>query len=200
MIKFYKTISVIFHPIVLPTIGTIFYFLLIPNSYNSKERLTILSLIFVTTYLIPVLILILFKRLKLIQTFNTRSIKERKIPVALMIVLFYLLGNTLIRIAQVEDIGLLFYATSCALAFVYFLFAFDLKTSIHLLSFGIFTSFYIILGYIYQKQFAVLIIITLLLSGLVANARLHLKAHTNKEVYIGFFIGFISPILLFYCL
>ncbi len=197
MIKFYKTISVIFHPIVLPTIGTIFYFLLIPNSYNSKERLTILSLIFVTTYLIPVLILILFKRLKLIQTFNTRSIKERKIPVALMIVLFYLLGNTLIRIAQVEDIGLLFYATSCALAFVYFLFAFDLKTSIHLLSFGIFTSFYIILGYIYEKQFAVLIIITLLLSGLVANARLHLKAHTTKEIYIGYFVGFIAPFAVY---
>lgn len=197
MIKFYKTISVIFHPIVLPTIGTIFYFLLIPNSYNSKERLTILSLIFVTTYLIPVLILILFKRLKLIKTFNARSIKERKIPVALMIVLFYLLGNTLIRIAQVEDIGLLFYATSCALAFVYFLFAFDLKTSIHLLSFGIFTSFYIILGYIYQKQFAVLIIITLLLSGLVANARLHLKAHTTKEIYIGYFVGFIAPFAVY---
>ncbi|WP_298762333.1 hypothetical protein [uncultured Polaribacter sp.] len=114
-----------------------------------------------------------------------------------MIVLFYLLGNTLIRIAQVEDIGLLFYATSCALAFVYFLFAFDLKTSIHLLSFGIFTSFYIILGYIYEKQFAVLIIITLLLSGLVANARLHLKAHTTKEIYIGYFVGFIAPFAVY---
>jgi len=39
-----------------------------------------------------------------------------------------------------------------------------------------------------------------LLSGLIASARLHLKAHTEKEVYIGFFIGFISPIVLFYSL
>lgn len=176
------------------------YFLLIPTSYNSKEKLAILSLVFVTTYLIPLCILILFKKLKLIETFNTRSIKERKIPVALMIVLFYLLGNTLLRIPEIEDIGLLFYATSCGLIVIYFFFAFDLKTSIHLLSFGVFTGFFLVLGFIYSKQFPSLIIVSILLAGIVANARLYLKAHKPIEVYLGYFIGFIAPFAVYYFL
>lgn len=200
MDKFYKIISVVFHPIVIPTIGVMLYFLLIPVSYNSKEKLALLSLVFVTTYLIPLCILIVFKKLKLIKTFNSRSIKERKIPVIMMIILFFLLGNTLIKITQIEDIGLLFYATSSALIAVYFLFAFDLKTSIHLLSFGIFAGFFILLGFIHHKQFPLLIIINMLLAGVVANARLHLKAHTSTEIYLGFFLGFIAPFGVYYTL
>lgn len=200
MNKFYKIISVVFHPIVIPTIGIMLYFLLIPTSYNSKQKLALLSLVFVTTYLIPLFILIVFKKLKLIKTFNSRSIKERKIPVVMMIILFYLLGNTLINIAQIKDIGLLFYATSFALVMVYFLFAFDLKTSIHLLSFGIFAGFFIVLGFMYSKQFPLLIIINILLAGVVANARLHLKAHTPAEIYVGFFLGFIAPFGVYYFL
>jgi hypothetical protein len=37
----------------------------------------------------------------------------------------------------------------------------------------------------------------ILLAGLVANARLHLKAHTAKEVYLGFIVGFIAPFAVY---
>lgn len=200
MERFYKTISVILHPIVIPTIGVVLYLLLIPNKYASKQKLALLSLIFVTTYLIPLFILILFKKLKLIKTFNTRSIKERKIPVAMMIVLFYLLGNTLSNLVGIRDLGLLFYATCLGLILIYFLFAFNLKTSIHLLSLGISTGFFIVLGFIHATTFALVIIIAILLAGILANARLYLKAHQPIEVYLGFFIGFLSPFGVYYFL
>ena len=83
------------HPIVIPTIGVLLYFILIPNGFNSDQTLAVLGLIFVTTYIIPLVLLILFKKLKLIKSFKADSIKERKVPIAMMIVLFYLLGNTL---------------------------------------------------------------------------------------------------------
>jgi membrane-associated phospholipid phosphatase len=200
MIRFYKTISVVLHPIVVPTIGVILYFILIPNNYASNQKLTLLGLIFITTYLLPLIILILFKKLKLINTFNTYSIKERKIPVGLMIVVFYLLANTIAKNTAMLDISLLFYATSGALTFIYLCFGYQLKVSIHLLSLGISTGFFILLGYIYSYNFPFVIMGNIVLAGLVANARLYLNAHTPKEVYLGYFIGFIAPFPVYYFL
>lgn len=200
MKKVYKIISVILHPIVVPTIGVILYFILIPSNYASSTKLTLLSLVFVTTYLIPLLILVIFKRLKLIQTFNADSIQERKLPVAMMIVLFYLLANTITNTTGMNDIGLLFYATSAALTATYVCFAFQLKTSLHLLSLGISTSFFIVLGFIYASSFSTVVVVNILLAGVVANARLYLKAHTPSEVYLGFFFGFIAPLGVYYFL
>lgn len=197
MEKFYKIISVIFHPIVVPTIGVLLYFILIPSSYPSNLKLTLLSLIFVMTYLVPLLILILFKKLKLIESFNAHTIKERKLPVAMMIVLFYLLGNTIANIGAMRDISLLFYATSGALMLLYVFFVFKIKTSIHLLSLGISTAFFLIIDINNSSNFPLVIILNILIAGIVANARLYLKAHKPSEVYIGFFMGFISTFITY---
>ncbi len=197
MEKFYKIISVIFHPIVIPTIGVLLYFILIPSNYPSNLKLTLLSLIFVMTYLVPLLILILFKKLKLIESFNAHTIKERKLPVAMMIILFYLLGNTISNIGSMKDISLLFYATSAALMLLYFLFIFKIKTSIHLLSLGISTAFFLIIDINNSSNFPFVIIVNILIAGIVANARLFLKAHNPSEVYIGFLTGFFSTVITY---
>ncbi len=188
------------HPIVIPTIGIFLYFILIQNNFDSSQKFTVLGLIFLTTYIIPLLVLILFKRFKLIKSFNAESIKERKVPVAMMILLFYLLGNTLYRINHLTDLGILFYSTTLGFLFIYILFAFKIKTSIHLTSLGITTGFFFILNLIYQQNLIIVIVCAIILSGILASARLHLKAHTQKEVYLGFILGFLSPIIIFYFL
>ena len=198
--KFYKFISVILHPIVIPTIGVLLYFILIPNGFNSDQTLAVLGLIFATTYIIPLVLLILFKKLKLIKSFKADSINERKIPIAMMIVLFYLLGNTIKKIPNLADIGLLFYATTLGLVCIYILFAFKLKTSIHLLSLGITTGFFFVLNTQYSQNLIAVIIGALIFSGILGSARLHLKAHKETEVYLGFILGFLSPIIVFYFL
>ena len=191
--RFYKFISTILHPIVIPTIGVMLYFLLTPNNFASDEKLTVLSLVFIVTYLIPLLILILFKKLKIIKSYKTDSIRERKLPLALMIVLCYLLGNTINNIGY---LGLLFYASSVSLFVVYILFFFKIKTSIHLLSIGLFTGFFMTLSIINSQYYILLIIITFIFSGVLASARLHLKEHTTKAIYIGFFLGITTPFIV----
>lgn len=188
------------HPIVIPTIGITLYFILIQNSFSRNQKFAVLVLIFITTYIVPLLILILFRRFKLIKSFKAESIKERKVPVAMMIVLFYLLGNTLYGIENLKDLGMLFYATSLGLVSIYILFAFKIKTSIHLISIGITVGFFYVLSFIYQQNLIAVIVCGLLLSGMLASARLHLKAHTQKEVYLGFVLGFLAPSIVFYFL
>lgn len=197
--QIHKVISTILHPIVVPTIGVMLYFLIIPNNLRSNHKLTILGLIFVVTYLIPLVILIIFKKINIIKSYKTESIKERKLPVAIMITLFYLLGNTLNKTSSLTDLSLLFYATSFGLFIIYLLFNFNIKASIHLLSLGISIGFFMVLSSVYNQNLAILIIVLILLSGVLASSRLHLEAHTNKEIYIGFFVGVLSNLGM-YCI
>lgn len=195
--KFHQSISVIIHPIVLPTVGVMLYFLVSPNNYQSNQKLQVLSLIFLVTYIIPLLILIVSKKLKMIDTYQTKTIRERKIPVALMAMVFYLLGNSFYYLPNFSDLSLLFFATSFSLLSIYFLFYYQIKASIHLVSMGISAGFFLMMSTIHNQSYMIIIIIIFLLSGILGSARLHLKAHTAKEVYLGFFIGIISPFILY---
>jgi hypothetical protein len=197
---FYKLISTILHPIVIPTIGVMLYFLLIPNSLLQNQKLTILSLVFGVSYVIPLLILIFLKKTTIIKSYQPKSIRERKLPIALMTIVFYLFGNSLNSIASLRDLGLLFYATSLSLFLSYIMFYFKIKASIHLLSLGISVGFFMVLSIVYTQSFAIVIVIIILLAGLLASARLHLKEHTPKEIYVGFFIGTVTPFCLQYLL
>ena len=52
----HKVISTIIHPIVVPTIGVTLYFLMVPVNFTTNQKFAVLSLIFVVTYLIPLLL------------------------------------------------------------------------------------------------------------------------------------------------
>ena len=192
--KFQKLVSVLLHPIVLPTIGAILYLLILPSSINREQQFFIIGFIFTTTYLVPLGILILLKGLKLIQSFKMHTIKERKIPLFLMILLFTVLGNILLRTAIFRDFGMLFYGTSFGLIIIYLFSIFNIKMSLHLLSMGSMVGFFIMMGMEYMTPLAPILLILILFSGLLASSRLHLKAHTPKEVYLGFFFGIVSQI------
>ena len=198
--RFHKLISTLLHPIVIPTIVVILYFLLIKNNLSHDHKVTVLSIVFVASYLIPLLGLIILKKIRFIKNFQTESIKERKLPIALMTIVFYFLGNSLITIPNLRDLGFLFYTTSLGLFIIYILYNFKIKASVHLLSFGICIGFFMVLSRYYAQSFTITIIVTILLSGLLASARLNLKKHTTREIYIGFFIGVFSSFSLNYFL
>ena len=96
-------------------------------------------------------------------------------------------------ISDMSDLSILFYATSAALFLLYIFFSFRLKTSIHLLSLGISTGFFIVLNFIHSHNFTFAVILNIIIAGIVGTARLHLKAHMPREVYLGYFLGFTAP-------
>lgn len=196
--KFQKSISILLHPIVIPTIGSLLYFLLIPHRIHKNQQFIVLGIIFIATYLIPILTLLVLKSFKAIHSFELSNIKERKIPLFLMVILFLVLGNALKKVTILKDFGILFSGASYALIAVYFLFILKLKTSLHLLSMGMLVGFFLVLGILYSISLLPLTIVFVLLSGILASARLILKAHTPKEVYLGFFLGIISQFFVFY--
>lgn len=198
--RFQKFISTVLHPIVIPSLGVLIYFIFVSQSISQKQQILLLALVFGITYVIPVFTLIILKSLGIIRDSQLATIRERRMPILLMMLLFYLLGNTLVNINFLRDLGLLFYGTSASLLFVYLLFAFQIKTSLHLLSMGTVVGFFLIITNIYSLHLMPIIMVFILLSGLLASSRLYLNAHNSNEVFIGFSLGFISQLLIFWIL
>ena len=195
--KFHKFISTILHPIVLPTLGVFLYFVFVSKSFDKRLQLIVLGLVFVLTYVVPVLLLLFLRNFGFIKDFQVSTIKERRFPVIFMILLLYFLGNTIIQIPTIRNLGILFYGTSLSLTCIYLLFSVKLKSSLHLVSMGNMIGFFLIMTNINSLSMLPIIILLVLLSGILASSRLYLKAHTPVELLIGFSLGIVCQFILF---
>jgi len=195
--KVHKFISTILHPTVLPTTGAFLYFIFVTQQFGKRLQLIILGLIFILTYMVPILLLFFLKNFGFIKDFQVSTIKERRVPVIFMILILYFLGNTIIQIPMIRNLGILFYGTSLSLICIYILFSAKLKSSLHLVSMGNMLGFFLIMTNINNLSILFIIIPLIFLSGVLASSRLYLKAHTPVELLIGFFLGFIAQFTLF---
>ena len=195
--KVHKFISTILHPTVLPTAGAFLYFIFVTQQFEKRLQLIILGLIFILTYIVPILLLFFLKNFGFIKDFQVSTIKERRVPVIFMILILYFLGNTIIQIPMIRNLGILFYGTSLSLICIYILFSAKLKSSLHLVSMGNMLGFFLIMTNINNLSILFIIIPLIFLSGVLASSRLYLKAHTPVELLIGFFLGFIAQFTLF---
>lgn len=198
--RFYKLVSILLHPIVIPTIATILYFSVVPIHIPIKQQYLLLSIIFITTYITPLILLVFLKAIGYIKSFHIHTIKERKIPLFFMIGLFFILGKVFYKIPFIRDFSYLFFGSCIGLIIVYLLFFIKIKASLHLLSMGSMIGGLLLIQRIYTITIVPTISILILFSGIVASSRLYLKAHTEKEVYLGFFLGVISQFITYFIL
>jgi len=61
-------------------------------------------------------------------------------------------------------------------------------------------GFFLIFGSVHSISILPIIGVLILLTGVLASARLHLKAHTKLEIYVGFCAGIFSQFATFYIL
>ncbi|MFK5890960.1 MAG: hypothetical protein QM486_09550 [Flavobacteriaceae bacterium] len=198
MYKFSKYISTILHPILLPTIATLFFFIVAPYGYPLRQIYVVSGFVFLSSYIFPLLLLVLFKNLKIISNFEIHNLKERKIPVLSFLIISLLIGKILFNLPHLKLLSILFLGCFLALSIIYLLLHLNFKTSLHLTGVGGFTAFIVLLSLYYNLNLIYLIALLLFFNGLLATARLILKAHTPKELIIGFFTGIGSVSLIAY--
>ena len=187
-----------FHPVLFATISALLYFMIQPHALPKVFVYKILVVIFISTYIIPILFLFILKQRNSIDDFHLKTIKERKLPVLFFITITVLLAMRLIEIHVVNLLAYSFYGAALAMFMVFVLFYFKIKTSLHTLAIGGLTGFIIVISYHYKMRLLILISALFILFGIVAYARLKLKAHSLKEIYLGYFIGILSQILVYF--
>lgn len=193
--KFYKTVSHLFHPIVFPIIGTILYFIFLPRHINSRSERSLILTVFITTYLLPMLFVYLLKKMKMIGSYDMETTEERKFPLLFLTILSYLLGIRLYRTHIVEELSVFYFGMTLTLLIAYFLLYARFKISLHAIGIGGLIGFLGVLSYTYQLNLIVILAFLFIIAGTILTSRLKLKAHEEKEVYLGFFIGLLMQII-----
>ena len=195
MTFFNKLVSYTLHPIIFPTIGTLFYFILTPQYFTGSQKTIILLVVFVSTYFLPLLMLLFLKRFDLISSYQLKTIEERKSPIIFLLILSMMMGRLLLNTGIAAPLAYSFFGGSIALLITFLLFFKDIKTSLHTLGIGSLIGFVMVLSIEYKINYTLLISVLFILFGFLATSRLYLKAHKPSEVYIGLILGILSQFL-----
>ncbi|OGS70149.1 MAG: hypothetical protein A3F91_07530 [Flavobacteria bacterium RIFCSPLOWO2_12_FULL_35_11] len=196
--KFSKFISYFFHPINFPIIGTILFFLFIPKFIFKPQEYTILAVIFIGTYLFPIILLWLLKRFGMINSYHMVTIEERKFPTLLFISISFIIGNWLYKSLIVDILALLFFGYGLSLICTSIFLYLKLKISLHTLAISGLIGFLIYFSYFYKINLIPIMALLFVLGGLVASSRLRLRAHQLNEVILGCVVGFASQFIVYF--
>ena len=211
---FFKIVSVLGHPILLPT-----YFALTINSIYDLNPFMVLGI----TFVFPVLAMLLWFAISQFHgkkvhsgtdvVLNQKDVAEmsespieridaffdstRNRTYSMLIVIgFAFLGYFFYRVPMWSLLMLLVIISSlvCMLINNFW------RISIHSYGWG-FATYLVVFEYPYLfSNGIVMSMIVILLSGLVLSSRLYLGRHNNLQVHLGYFIGFAIPALLYFAL
>lgn len=197
-------IAYLFHPLLFPTYGTLLILGLNPNMFGyfgEKMHIVWLIIVFALTFAFPSIWMLMMKGLGMIDSLKMETSKERIIPfVAAMT--FYLWtawmfkANVHMKIAGNLFIFYMMAGASVSIAVAFFMNAFS-KVSLHTLGAGSIIALVLILVRFSTYDLRLVFVGAILLSGIIGATRLILKAHTEGEVYSGYFIGFVGQFLAF---
>lgn len=190
-----QIISAILQPLLMPSLVFYMIFFHIDNSTNLTEagQWTVMSLVFLTTCLIPVSVILMFRFTKVIKDLQMTTRRERYLPFVFISV-FYLLVTWLFH--RQLPMNQLLSATLIAMTAVVVLtnlITFFWKISAHSAGAAGVVGF----SLIYSSKFAagqqllLPMILAVLMLGLVMWARLYLNAHKPKEIVGGSMLGFL---------
>lgn len=191
-----KSISFIFHPLLMPLLGVIFYFSKTPRFIPDPVLKAKLFSITILTVILPMLLYYLLKTLKKVDSVYLETTDERKLPLLLNCLIIILVLVRVLPQHEIQElyfffIGILISTITCfALAIVKF------KASIHMIASAGFFMFAVALAIHFKVNINGTIALMCIILGAIATSRLHLKAHTPLELIIGFFVGMMPQLIL----
>ena len=193
--RFYKIISQLFHPIIFPIIGTLLYFIFLPRHISTNTKNTLILTVFITTYLLPMLFVYLLKKMEMINNYDMETTEERRFPLLFLTIISYSLGLLLYRTQIIDELAVFYFGMGFTLLISYLLLFIHFKISLHAISIGGLIGFIGVLSFYYQLNLIVILAIFFIIAGIIMTSRLKLKAHEEKEVYIGFTIGLFIQVI-----
>ncbi|MDG5490782.1 hypothetical protein [Psychroserpens sp. SPM9] len=191
-----KSISYIFHPLLMPLLGVIFYFSKTPRYIPEPMMKAKVFSITILTIILPILLYYLLKTLNKVATIHLENVEERRLPLFINCIITVLVIARVLPIDEIPElyfffIGILISTITClALALVKF------KASIHMIASAGFFMFAIAVAIHFKINTNGTIALMCIILGAIATSRLHLKAHTSVELITGFFVGLLPQLLL----
>jgi hypothetical protein len=191
-----KSISFIFHPLLIPLLGVIFYFSKSPKYISIQIIQAKLISLFILTIVLPILLYFLLKTLGKAKSIYLETTKERIFPLIVNCLVVLLVLNRILTANQIIELYYFFLGILISTLACLFLVIMKFKASIHMTSIAGLFMFFIALSIHFSININGTLAIMFILTGAIATSRLHLKAHSAIELIIGFFIGFMPQLIL----
>ncbi|MDG1136123.1 MAG: hypothetical protein P8N48_04330 [Bacteroidales bacterium] len=195
-----KLISTILHPLIVPTYGLVLLMninthsiLAIPDNF----RLSIIGFVFLTTFILPSLLIAILVKVGIVSNFQISVQRERVFPILIVAIAFYI-TYYLLKSAGLTGLIPLFMVGSTMLVLMALLINYATKISLHMIAWGGLIGCLIGFAIRFNYDLSLLIMATIIISGFVAAARLKLNAHNPFQVYIGFLLGVAGMLGLFF--
>ena len=196
MNKLAQFISIIAHPILLPTwMMLIFISSGICNTSNINTNTCLLTVV-VTTFIIPMIFMLILKKFGVIKSLTMERREDRFIPLIIMVIFLYT-TQTLFR--DVTALGFFNFFIVCNIILCSIVFWINIywKISLHAIGCGSLVSIIFILASISAEIFLPYLFASIIISGVVGSARLYLKSHSASQVYTGFAVGFMTVLIIY---
>lgn len=201
---FAKAISYIFHPLLLPTYGTLAIISSNPHlfgNFNERNQFIWIVLVFVLTFVFPAVWLVMMRKLEMIESLELKTSKERIIPF-IATATFYLWAYRMFKPSPSniffsnEIVSNMLLGASIAI-FIGFVVNIFSKVSLHAMGAGSFFALCLTLVNYSYFNLTLLVIAAVILGGAIGTARLILAAHQPSEVFAGYLIGFLGLFVAF---
>jgi hypothetical protein len=193
-IPFARFLSYALHPLMMPFYATVLVMNLntyIAYSISGHVQRIIISLVFITTGALPVLTAFILLQKGMIRSFEMQTINERRIPF-ITTAFYYIICFYLLQQLNIPRMLSLMVLGATITIFIAWLLSFSWKVSIHMIGIGGITGMLLAISQILNADLVIMIIGSIIISGLLGSARLELGAHSPKQIYTGFLIGFIT--------
>lgn len=177
-------------------LGVVFYFSKSPRYIPEPIMRAKVFSVGILTIVLPILLFYLLKTLRKVESFHLENVTERKLP---LVINCFIVVLILVRVLPLHElpelyfffIGILISTLTClAMVFIKF------KASIHMIASAGFFMFAIALAIHFKININGTIALMCVILGAIATSRLHLRAHTVPELWIGFFIGLVPQLIL----
>ncbi|WP_458627870.1 hypothetical protein [Winogradskyella sp. PC D3.3] len=191
-----KGISFVFHPLIMPLLGVLFYFSKTPRFIPQPIIYAKIFSICILTIVLPILLFFLLKTINKVNSIYLKSTKERLIPLFINSIIIALILIRVLRSDEIIELYYFFLGILISTLTCFILAIFKIKASIHMIGSCGFFMFAIALSMHYHININGTIALMAIIIGAIATSRLHLKAHTSQELLVGMFIGLLPQIIL----
>jgi hypothetical protein len=197
--QFAKLISVLFHPLLIPVwayLGLVWQadLIMLRIPYNMVWKLA--GLVFLTTFILPLLVIMLMLRFKMISSLQMPLRQERIAPL-IVTAIFFFLTYYLLKTLEIAPVLYVYMLGATLLAIIASAITLWWKISLHMIGAGALTGAFAGLALLSPEAFTMLLFVAIFISGLTGTSRLILSAHKPMEVYIGFLTGLALMLNLF---
>ncbi len=210
-------ISVVFHPLLIPTIMLFLLLLINPYIFKVREigeeasRITLL-LVFLYTFFVPAISIGVLYLLGWISSPDIKDRQERIAPYLITGILYLWIFYNFYKQQQVPPPYTSFMLGATIALFIAFFINIFSKISAHAVGMGGLVAMVLIsiisfshgaftfklrgVGMVEMSDSSLLLIV-IFLAGLVGSARLFLGAHHPRDLYGGYLVGFVSQLIAF---